>query len=65
MIVAENDQFVLIERQRSTFERIQATGAPIELVSVPFVIHGFEGLPNSFGAQFVEHIVQSQLHELG
>jgi acetyl esterase/lipase len=56
-VAAENDQFIHIERQRDTANRIRAAGATVNLIVVPYVWHGFDGEPNSFGAQLVEHLV--------
>ena len=38
-------------------ERIRAAGAECELLVAPFADHGFDGEPNSFGAQLSESIV--------
>lgn len=56
-ITGENDQLAHIERQLDTAERIRASGVHIEVVTAPFSYHGFDGAPNSFGAQLVASIL--------
>jgi acetyl esterase/lipase len=63
-VAGENDQWIHIERQRATVDRIRAAGAQVELVVVPYVWHGFDGEPNSFGAQLLEHLVPQFLFSL-
>jgi acetyl esterase/lipase len=65
LVAAEQDQFVHVDRQRSTVARIRASGAMIELVVVPFVGHGFDGQPNSYGAQLMEQLVPAFLESVG
>ena len=48
---------VRLERVTALAERIRAAGAQCELLVAPFAGHGFDGEPNSFGAQLSEAIV--------
>ena len=64
LVVAENDQFIRLDRQRSTYDRIRASGARIEMIIAPFMGHGFDGMPNSYGAQLVEQLVPQFLLSL-
>jgi acetyl esterase/lipase len=64
LVVAENDRFVEMDRQHSTFERVGQSGARIQMIVVPFVGHGFDGQPNSYGAQLMEQLVPAFLRSL-
>jgi len=58
ILAGETDRFVLIERSVALADRIRAAGAQVELLVAPFAGHGFEGEPNSFGAQLSETLVR-------
>ena len=58
ILAGESDRFVLIERSRALADRIRAAGADVELLVAPFAGHGFDGEPNSFGAQLSESLVR-------
>ena len=58
ILAGETDRFVLIERSRALADRIRAAGSDVELLVAPFAGHGFDGEPNSFGAQLTESIVR-------
>jgi acetyl esterase/lipase len=57
ILTGEADRLVRLEHVTSLVDRIRAAGAQCELVVVPFADHGFEGEPNSFGAQLAESLV--------
>jgi acetyl esterase/lipase len=57
ILAGESDRFVLLQRQSAVAERIRAAGAEVELLIAPFAGHGFDGEPNSFGAQLTESAV--------
>jgi acetyl esterase/lipase len=57
ILTGETDRMVRLERVTSLAERIRAAGAQVELLVAPFAGHGFDGEPNSFGAQLVEAMV--------
>jgi acetyl esterase/lipase len=57
ILAGESDRFVLIERSKALADRIAAAGADVELLVAPFAGHGFDGEPNSFGAQLTEALV--------
>ena len=61
ILAGESDRFVLIERSRALADRIRAAGADVELLVAPFAGHGFDGEPNSFGAQLSESLVRDFL----
>lgn len=58
ILAGETDRFVLIERSMALADRIRAAGAQVELLVAPFAGHGFDGEPNSFGAQLSESLVR-------
>jgi acetyl esterase/lipase len=57
IVAAEGDRFVHMERITSIVDGIRAAGSACELVVAPFADHGFDGAPNSFGAQLVEPVI--------
>jgi acetyl esterase/lipase len=57
IIAAENDRMVRLPRITSLVDKIRAAGSACELLVAPFVGHGFDGEPNSFGEQLTEWIV--------
>jgi acetyl esterase/lipase len=57
ILTGESDHFVRLERSISVADRIRAAGAQVELLVAPFAGHGFDGEPNSFGAQLSERLV--------
>jgi acetyl esterase/lipase len=57
ILAAENDRMVRLERVTTLADRIRAAGSEAELLIAPFVGHGFDGEPNSFGEQLTEWIV--------
>ena len=57
ILTGEEDRFVRLERSISFVDRIRAAGAHVELLVAPFAGHGFDGEPNSFGAQLSEQLV--------
>ena len=58
LLTGEIDRMVLLERTIALTNRISAAGASAELLIAPFAGHGFDGEPNSFGAQLAETIVK-------
>jgi acetyl esterase/lipase len=57
LLTGESDRFVYNERSIALADRIRAAGAEVELIDAPFAGHGFDGEPNSFGAQLSETVV--------
>ena len=57
ILTGEADRLVRLERVTSLVDQIRAAGAQCELLVAPFAGHGFDGEPNSFGAQVVESLV--------
>ena len=57
IVAAENDRMVRLGRVTGIVDRIRAAGSACELLVAPFVGHGFDGEPNSFGEQLTEWIV--------
>ena len=57
ILTGETDRMVRLKRVTSLAERIRAAGAQCELLVAPFAGHGFDGEPNSFGAQLAESLV--------
>lgn len=57
ILTGEIDRMVRLERTTSLAEAIRAAGAQCELLVAPFAGHGFDGEPNSFGAQLSEAII--------
>jgi acetyl esterase/lipase len=57
ILTGEIDRMVHLERSTELAERIRAAGAQCELLVAPFAGHGFDGEPNSFGAQLAEAII--------
>jgi acetyl esterase/lipase len=57
ILTGEADRLVRLDRVTSLVDQIRAAGAQCELVVAPFADHGFEGEPNSFGAQLIESLV--------
>ena len=64
ILAGETDHFVHLDRLTSTADRIRAAGAQIELLVAPFAGHGFDGEPNSFGAQLSETIIPAFVHRV-
>jgi len=58
IVAGDSDRFVHLDRQTSTADRIRAAGAQVDLLGAPFAGHGFDGEPNSFGAQLNETLVR-------
>jgi acetyl esterase/lipase len=59
ILAGETDKLVHIERSIALADRIRAAGAKVELLVAPFASHGFDGEPNSFGAQLSESLVRA------
>jgi acetyl esterase/lipase len=59
LLTGETDRMVLLERVTSLADRIRGAGAACELLVAPFAGHGFDGEPNSFGAQLTETILRN------
>jgi acetyl esterase/lipase len=57
ILAGEADRLVRVEHATSLVAQIRAAGAQCDLVVAPFADHGFEGEPNSFGAQLAEALV--------
>ena len=57
ILAGESDRFVHLERIRSIADAVTAAGSEVELIVAPFADHGFDGEPNSFGAQLSESLV--------
>jgi acetyl esterase/lipase len=57
ILTGETDHMVRLERVTSLAEAIRASGSECELLIAPFAGHGFDGEPNSFGAQLSEALV--------
>ena len=57
ILTGETDRMVRLERVTSLAERIREAGSECELLVAPFAGHGFDGEPNSFGAQLSESLV--------
>ena len=57
VIAAEHDRMVRLERVTSLVDRIRSAGSDCELLVAPFVGHGFDGEPNSFGEQLTEWVI--------
>ncbi len=57
LLAGEIDRFVLIQRTIALADQIRAAGSSVELIVAPFAGHGFDGEPNSFGAQLSESVV--------
>jgi acetyl esterase/lipase len=58
LLQGEIDRLVLVGRSIDLAARIGVTGAPVELVLLPFAGHGADGEPNSFGDQVTEAVVR-------
>ena len=58
ILTGESDRFVLVDRSRALADRIRAAGTDVELLVAPFAGHGFDGEPNSFGAQLAEAVIR-------
>jgi acetyl esterase/lipase len=58
ILAGETDKLVHIERSRDLADQIRAAGVQVELLVAPFAGHGFDGEPNSFGAQLSESLVR-------
>ena len=57
ILTGETDRLVKVHRVTALADQIRAAGAPVELLVAPFAGHGFDGEPNSFGAQLAESLV--------
>ena len=64
ILAGETDHFVHLERLTAVADRIRAAGAQVDLLVAPFAGHGFDGEPNSFGAQLCETIVPAFVHRV-
>ena len=64
ILAGETDHFVHLPRLTSVADRIRAAGAQVELLVAPFAGHGFDGEPNSFGAQLSETIIPAFVHRV-
>jgi acetyl esterase/lipase len=65
MIVAgEIDRLVHLDRLTSLADRIRAAGVRVDLLVAPFAGHGFDGEPNSFGAQLVQTLVPNFVRDV-
>jgi acetyl esterase/lipase len=58
ILTGETDRMVRLGRVTSLAERVRAAGSECKLLIAPFAGHGFDGEPNSFGAQLSEAVVR-------
>jgi hypothetical protein len=45
-------------------EALRRVGAQVEVVTVPFADHGFDGAPNAFGEQLEEQLFPAWIEAL-
>lgn len=64
LITGETDHLVLRPRVTSILDALKSAGSEVRLLIVPFAEHGFDGLPNAFGAQVEESIVPAFVSEV-
>jgi len=57
IIAGENDHAILRPRTDSVVDALRAAGDDVTYLIVPYADHGFDGLPNGYGAQMEESIV--------
>ena len=64
LIAGENDHLVLHPRVTAIADALRAASDDVRLLIVPFAEHGFDGLPNGFGAQTELSIVSAFVAEV-
>jgi len=57
IVTGANDHLVGLPRVQSIVDALQAAGAPVRFIVVPFGDHGVDGAPNGFGAQLLRRLV--------
>ena len=56
VVLAANDSLVRTNRSTPIVDALRAADATVEVMTVPFADHGFDGDPNAFGEQLEEEV---------